>query len=469
MILLTGIDVTTGMSMAVQVPDKSPSQFSIECVKSFLLEIGRTEGILQSDKEPGIRMLLSKAASEMGSMQVRTSPAYSSGSLGSLERFHGTLQAQMRTLLLQLQLKAGLTITTDHPLMPWVVRHSSWLVSRYLVHSADRRTSYFRRWEREYNSHVCQFGEAVHFKKNQPAHLVQKLELHWTPGIWLGRCTGSNEHIVGTSSRVYKTRSVRRMPESRQWQTELLQSVKGTPSAPRGDGREDPTFLRIPMTPQAETPTPPDHEEGALQSDIPEKGDAESMDVGESSKRRLEDDSSVPHKRNRVALIRIKGLSPIEVHVNEEITQDSTDEVHGNDTFTQEELQKAKQIEMTSMQDFKVFEPIYRDDLSPEQQRALITSRWVHRRKADNFVRSRLVCRGFNEQIVDKDDIYAGTPMLSSFRCLLTLSMSRGWEMYTGDVSTAFLHADVRDDGIHRRTSSQARTSTPAVAGSYGN
>ena len=101
------------------------------------------------------------------------------------------------------------------------------------------------------------------------------------------------------------------------------------------------------------------------------------------------------------------------------------------------------------MQDFKVFESIYRDDLSSDQQRALITSRWVHRRKADNFVRSRLVCRGFNEQIVDKDDIYAGTPMLSSFRCLLTLSMSRGWEMYTGDVSTAFLHADVRDDGIH--------------------
>ena len=278
-------------------------------------------------------MLLSKVAWEMGNMQVKTSPAYSSGSLGNLERFHGTLQAQMRTLLLQLHLKVGLDHhTTDHSLMPWLVRHSSWLVSRYLVHSADRRTSYFRRWEREYNSHVCQFGEAVHFKKNQPAHLVQKLELHWTPGIWLGRCTGSNEHIVGTSSRVYKTRSVRRMPESRQWQTELLQSVKGTPSAPRGDGREDPTFLRIPMTPQAETPTPPDHEEGVLQTDIPESGSSESMDVGESSKRRLEDESSVPSKRNRVALIRIKGLNPIDVHVNEEITLDSMDEVHGNET-----------------------------------------------------------------------------------------------------------------------------------------
>ena len=445
MILLTGIDVTTGMSMAVQVPDKSPSQFSIECVKSFLLEIGRTEGILQSDKEPGIRMLLSKVASDMGSIQVRTSPAYSSGSLGSLERFHGTLQAQMRTLILQIQIKAGLTITTDHPLMPWLVRHSAWLVSRYLVHSADRRTSYFRRWEREYNSHVCQFGEAIHFKRNQPAHMVQKLELHWNPGIWLGRCTGSNEHIVGTSSRVYKTRSVRRMPESRHWQTELLQSVKGTPSAPRGDGREDPSFLKVPLTPQVETPTPPEQE--AEPTDL--QPESSSMEVGESSKRRLEEDSSASSKRNRVATISLRGLSPIQVHVNEEITLDSTDEIHGNDVFTQEELKKAKETEMSSMQDFKVFEQVHRDSLTADQQKALITSRWVHRRKGDNLVRSRLVCRGFNEQIADKDDIYAGTPMLSSFRCLLTLSMSRGWEMYTGDVSTAFLHADVRDDGIH--------------------
>ena len=97
---------------------------------------------------------------------------------------------------------------------------------------------------------------------------------------------------MGTSSRVYKTRSVRRMPESRQWQTELLQSVKGTPSAPRGDGREDPTFLRIPITPQTETPTPPDHEE-APQPDVTERQETGGMDIGESSKRRLEDDSSV--------------------------------------------------------------------------------------------------------------------------------------------------------------------------------
>ena len=119
------------------------------------------------------------------------------------------------------------------------------------------------------------------------------------------------------------------------------------------------------------------------------------------------------------------------------------------------------------MQDFKVFEPVYRDDLSPEQQRALITSRWVHRRKADNFVRSRLVCRGFTEQIVDKDDIYAGTPMLSSFRCLLTLSMSRGWEMYTGDVSTAFLTLTYEMMAYMSNLQSE-RTSTPLVAGSCG-
>lgn len=130
--------------MAHLMDSKEPDLHACEVVRTFVLDVGRAEGILQSDKEVSLRMLLSKVAAEMGGLRVRTSPAYSSGSLGAVERFHQTLQAQMRVLLLALQ-KIGMKLQNDSPLLPWLVRHAAWLVGRYLIHATDRRTSYSRR------------------------------------------------------------------------------------------------------------------------------------------------------------------------------------------------------------------------------------------------------------------------------------------------------------------------------------
>ena len=63
----------------------------------------------------------------------------------------------------------------------------------------------------------------------------------------------------------------------------------------------------------------------------------------------------------------------------------------------------------------------------------------MHRWKGDE-VRSRLVAIGFDQRIQGLDDSYASTPILVSLRLLLTVSLS------LADVSTAFLHAELRSE-----------------------
>ena len=79
--------------------------------------------------------------------------------------------------------------------------------------------------------------------------------------------------------------------------------------------------------------------------------------------------------------------------------------------------------ELQAMKDFKVFQEAQRSSLTTDQQRSILTSRWVHRWKGDE-VRSRLVARGYGQHIKDLDDVYASTPILVSLRLLLAISLS---------------------------------------------
>ena len=64
--------------MAVTVPDKS---MHIECMtnslRSFVLECGRTNGILQSDNEPALKSVIDATAAKIDNMTTRTAPNYS--------------------------------------------------------------------------------------------------------------------------------------------------------------------------------------------------------------------------------------------------------------------------------------------------------------------------------------------------------------------------------------------------------
>jgi len=144
--IFTAIDVETGMCMAAQKEDKTRSmQYLSTCLQQFLMECGRTHAVLNkivihSGNEDFLKALLKATAME-SNIAVRQSTAYTSQAQGTVERFHRTLMGQVRALKLQLENNYSARLTSKHPIMPWMVKHTAYLLNRYAIH-ADGNTSY---------------------------------------------------------------------------------------------------------------------------------------------------------------------------------------------------------------------------------------------------------------------------------------------------------------------------------------
>jgi hypothetical protein len=126
----------------------------------------------------------------------------------------------------------------DSVLLPGMVRHSAWLLNRFLIHS-DGLTSYQRAWGKSYSNAICSFAEVVQCK-NHPA--ASKYESCWFKGIWVGRCTETDESLVLTHSGVQRSRTIKRVPSEEQKDFTILQNVKGLPWDPKQSGVYDPSF-----------------------------------------------------------------------------------------------------------------------------------------------------------------------------------------------------------------------------------
>ena len=48
----------------------------------------------------------------------------------------------------------------QHPVMPWLIKHSAFLTNNYLIHS-DGVSSYFRRLKSDNKTPICEFGESI--------------------------------------------------------------------------------------------------------------------------------------------------------------------------------------------------------------------------------------------------------------------------------------------------------------------
>ena len=93
-----------------------------------------------------------------------------------------------------------------------------------------------------YTSALCKFGEIdlCRLRGKQP-----KADPSWVPGLWLGRDTSADRHIVATTSGMFKTRSIRRLPVSEQVDKQFLKDFQAKHWDPKGRG-EDTDVLVLP-------------------------------------------------------------------------------------------------------------------------------------------------------------------------------------------------------------------------------
>ena len=183
------------MATSTVVESKGVKDYSVAELRRFILEVGRTNATLQTDNEPSITAL-ARAVSTFTGLSLRRAPLYSHQSQGHIERYHQSLWGQAKVLkeVIKKHYKYDLKVT--HPLMTWLVKHATWLYNRYQLHG-DGKTSYERRWGRSYQRPIVTFAETVAFK--YAATTKNKTTPDWDYGIWLGKCTQSDDCLLYTS------------------------------------------------------------------------------------------------------------------------------------------------------------------------------------------------------------------------------------------------------------------------------
>ena len=132
----------------------------------------------------------------------------------------------MRALKLPLENNYDTRLTSKHPIMSWMVKYAAYLLNRYAIH-ADGNTSYYRRWNKEHKTPICDFGETVLYML-PTAKQMPKMEARFFPAIWLGKNTSTNENILGITNKVVRSRTIRRQVKPEKYNKQLLYVIKSS-------------------------------------------------------------------------------------------------------------------------------------------------------------------------------------------------------------------------------------------------
>ena len=119
--------------------EKGQTTYVVSAVVEHLRAWERKKVIFRIDGEPAIRSLgvaIQDARSEETVIECR--PKYCSPSMGPVENMNKELCGLVRCFRIYLREKAMMEITTDSPLLPWLVRHCGWILSRCAVRGDGR-------------------------------------------------------------------------------------------------------------------------------------------------------------------------------------------------------------------------------------------------------------------------------------------------------------------------------------------
>ena len=108
--------------------------------------------------------------------------------------------------------------------------------------------------------------------------------------------------------------------------------------------------------------------------------------------------------------------------------------------ITKREAAEADTTEIRSIQDFGVYVEVEDYGQAREQ------TRFVRKRKSPTQVKSRLVVtqlKARTQHLYDRDELFASTPAFMAMLVLLTIGLTLQLSIFTCDVSTAFLHAEL--------------------------
>ena len=127
-----------------QVLRKGPEPYAIDCVLAYLDTWGLREVLLKADSEPAIQALVDAVRVKRGERtMVEKSPNYSHQSNGAVENVVRRIESLTRTYVCVLQEKLGCKVDSKSIVLPWLVKHAAYVLSR-CVKRDDGRSAWAR-------------------------------------------------------------------------------------------------------------------------------------------------------------------------------------------------------------------------------------------------------------------------------------------------------------------------------------
>jgi hypothetical protein len=227
--ILVTKDSRTKMVYSRVVPKKGLDDYAVGALKRITEELGYKKVVMKSDNEPSILQLKDLVRKETDvELVMEEVPVGDHAANGSVENAVKNIQGQFRVLKDALESRLGVRIQGDHVVVPWLVMHAGSVICRRRVDN-EGMTPY-RRWRgRPFNRPVAEFGECIWYLPANTAG-INKYEVRWQEGVWLGIRMESGETIVGTELGVVKCRDSRRKPANGgRWNREFVDKIVGVP------------------------------------------------------------------------------------------------------------------------------------------------------------------------------------------------------------------------------------------------
>ena len=213
--LLAGATSVTGHGFGVVCGAKGPGdEAAVRAALRFLQEAG-IHGTcrLRSDSEPAIIAMAQTIARrrEPAKTVVETTPVGSSSSLGLAESWIGLLVGQVRCLKAIVEEKWHIKVRADTPVLHWAVLHSAWLLNRFQPKARTGVTPYRTIQQHDYRGCIFGFADPVMVRRSEALD-QPKLADRWLSGVWLGKTTMSDAHVVGCPEQLVVSRTARGVP-----------------------------------------------------------------------------------------------------------------------------------------------------------------------------------------------------------------------------------------------------------------
>ena len=223
---LVGADTSSGAIHATMVPDSKKVDMPsvVAATAKWVRDLGYERFCLHGDTGGVLQLLLDKGKEcrpEGQDWQIlrQVSPTQSHQRNGAAEKAVSTVSGLARTHLAVLNDQIpSFEVTTHSPIL-----------TRYNVRRDTRRTKRFV--DRNTEKEILPLGERLLARR--PGADVNQLLQPWVTGLWLGRDTLSDGHLIGTAAGVMRSRAVRRLQEPARWVPAAMHAMLFTPWSPR--------------------------------------------------------------------------------------------------------------------------------------------------------------------------------------------------------------------------------------------